>query len=185
MQTYLSVTEYSALTGKDPGNIRKMLISGRLDGDKIGRQWVIPSDAKYPEDMREKTGAYRNWRKRVNLNSNKELMSTIKNLAKELADIYGAILQDVIIYGSYARGTQTDESDVDIALLLKKKPTPSMTRRMIDCVAASELSSGKVLSVLDIEKKKYDKWREALPFYKNISREGISICRIRKRRKKR
>ena len=175
MSDYLSVTEYAALTGKDPGNIRKMLISGRLEGEKIGKQWVIHANAKYPEDMREKSGEYRNWRNKVRLNGNKELMATVKKLAAQLAGVYGAILQDVIIYGSYARGTQTDESDVDIALLLGKKPTAAMTRKMIDCVAASELSLGKVLSVLDIEKKKYDKWKEDLPFYANISKEGISV----------
>ncbi len=175
MQTYLSVTEYASLTGKDPGNIRKMLISGRLKGEKIGRQWVVPADSKYPEDMREKSGAYRNWRNRVKLNSNKELIATLKKLAAQLSDIYGANLYDVIVYGSYARGTQTDESDVDIALLLKRKPTTQMTRKMIDCVAASELSLGKVLSVLDIEKSKYDEWKETLPFYANISKEGISV----------
>lgn len=175
MNNYLSVTEYAALTGRDPGNIRKMLISGRLKGEKIGKQWVIPADSKYPEDMREKSGAYRNWRKKVKLNGNKELIATVKALAVQLADIYGAILQDVVIYGSYARGTQTDESDVDIALLLKRKPTAAMTRKMIDCVATTELSLGKVLSVLDIDKSKYDEWKEVLPFYANISKEGISV----------
>jgi excisionase family DNA binding protein len=175
MSEYMSVSEYAALTGKDPGNIRRMLISGRLQGTKVGKQWVIPADSSYPKDMREKSGEYRNWRKKVLFNSNKELVSTVKNLANQLSDIYGARLSEVIVYGSYARGTQSDESDVDIALILNKKPTAAMTKKMIDCVALNELSLGKVLSVLDIEKSKYDKWQGVIPFYTNIAKEGIRI----------
>ena len=44
MDNYYSVTEYSRITGKDPGNIRRMLINGRLAGEKLGNQWVIKAD---------------------------------------------------------------------------------------------------------------------------------------------
>ena len=32
MKEMLSVTEYANLTGRDPGNIRRMLAAGRLEG---------------------------------------------------------------------------------------------------------------------------------------------------------
>lgn len=171
----LSVTEYAAFTGKDPGNIRRLLASGRLEGRKIGNQWVVPRDAKYPQDRREKSGKYRNWRKRIQLNTNKELMSEIKTMMKQLAIIYGDVLKKAVLYGSYARGTHTEESDVDIALILSKKPATTMTDKMLECVAEAELRSGKVLSVIDIEKEKFDQWKDALPFYRNIQKEGICI----------
>lgn len=65
--TYLSVTQYAQETGRDVGNIRRMLISGRLDGMKIGNQWAIPSDAVYPSDLRVKSGQYRDWRNNQSL----------------------------------------------------------------------------------------------------------------------
>ena len=175
MANYLSVTEYAAMTGKDPGNIRRMLISGRLKGEKIGHQWIIPEGLAYPKDLRERSGEYKKWRKRVQLNSNKDLIKTIKALANQLADIYGKSLQEVIVYGSYSRGDQKHDSDVDIALMLKKKPSSKTTSKMIDCVASHEIESGKVLSVIDIDLKKYEKWKEVLPFYANIEKEGISV----------
>lgn len=58
MNDYLSVTEYSKLTGKDVGTIRKLASSGRLPAMKIGSQWVINKDTPYPSDNRVKSGKY-------------------------------------------------------------------------------------------------------------------------------
>ena len=175
MDRVLSVTEYATLTGKDPGNIRRLLASGRIEGWKVGNQWVVSSNAEYPEDRRTKSGNYRNWRKRVSLNSNKALMSVIKDLIKEYTDVYGSILSEVVLYGSYARGEQSEESDVDIALILKDKPSAEMTRRMIDYTAAGELKADKVLSVIDIQEAQFEHWKDILPYYQNILKEGIVL----------
>ena len=175
MDRILSVMEYASLTGKDPGNIRRMLAAGRMEGTKVGKQWVIPFGAVYPEDRREKTGKYKNWRKRSVLNANKDLMKIVKTMVGELADIYGDALDRVVLYGSYARGEQTEDSDVDIALILNNKPSREMTKKMVECTAISELKAGRVLSVIDIEKDKYDNWKNVLPFYKNIGKEGIVL----------
>ncbi len=175
MTKLLSVTEYAHLYGKDPGNLRRLLASGRLNGQKVGKQWIIPADAAYPKDERETTGQYRNWRKKVALYQNSELMKTLSHLIADLRSLYGSILCEVILYGSYANGTQTDESDVDIALLLSEKPSHKTTQAMCDCVAASELECGKVLSVIDIDSGKYKQWVHALPFYQNIRKEGIVL----------
>lgn len=175
MENYISVTEYAQLYHKDPGNIRRYLASGRLAGQKIGNQWVIPKDAKYPADERQKSGKYRGWRRRVALNADKEFMSAINSMIEDLRNIYGEHLKAVVLYGSYARGTQTEESDVDIAIMLDKRPDREKQERMIECVAKHEMECGKVLSVVDIEQSQYDDWKRTLPFYKNIDREGIEL----------
>ena len=175
MDRMLSVTEYADLTGRDPGNIRRMLAAGRLEGSKVGNQWVIPYGAKYPEDKRKKSGNYRNWRKKINLNSNKELTSVIRPMIEDYVEIYGDLLKRVIVYGSYARGEQTEESDVDIALILGAPPSKDMTDRMIERTAQWELESGKVLSVLDIQEDNYNHWKNTMPLYWNIDKEGIVI----------
>ena len=89
--------------------------------------------------------------------------------------IYGTILFKAILYGSYARGEETEESDVDIALLIEGKADPEMTEKMLVCVARRELECGKVLSVVDIDNKKYSEWSDTLPFYRNIKKEGIIL----------
>lgn len=60
----LSVSEWCALHGKDPGNVRKLIQQGRLPAEKIGKQWVIPADTQPPADKRVKSGKYRDWRKK-------------------------------------------------------------------------------------------------------------------------
>lgn len=104
-----------------------------------------------------------------------ELMETITQMIMELRTIYGRMIVEMILYGSYARGTQTEESDVDIAIILSGKPASSVTEAMINCVAAHELDCGRVLSVIDIDAEKYDKWRDVLPFYRNIRKERIVL----------
>lgn len=175
MKNMVSVSEYAQLTGKDPGNIRRLLAAGRVEGTKVGNQWVIPSDAKYPDDKRTRSGKYKNWRKKVQLNSNKDLMKVVRELIDEFVRIYGDLLREVVLYGSYARGEQTDESDVDIALILEREPTHEMTDMMIDITAVCELKADKVLSVIDIIAGKYDYWKNVVPFYRNIEREGIVL----------
>jgi len=171
----ISVTEYSERTGKDSGNIRRMLAAGRLPGVKIGKQWAIEEDESYPADNRVRSGEYRNWRKRVAFNTNKELAAVVRNMVRELTGIYGQCLKEIILYGSYARGEQTEESDVDIALILAGKHDRSMYDKMINCVAENELKCDKVLSVIDIDAEKYRIWKDVLPFYKNVDREGIVL----------
>ena len=175
MENYLSVSEYAKLHGKDVGNIRRLLSSGRLPGQKVGNQWIIAADTAYPVDKRVSTGKYRNWRNRVALNENKELMKTISDMVLQLRSIYGELLSEVVLYGSYARGTQTEESDVDIAVILLNKPSKSVTDAMINCVSTHELECGKVLSVIDISAEKFNYWKDTMPFYKNIRKEGIVL----------
>ena len=99
----------------------------------------------------------------------------LEKLTKGIKEIFGNRAKKVILYGSYARGDNTVESDVDIALILKDEPSKEMTDRMIDRTAAGELESGKVLSVLDIQSYKFEHWKNAVPFYRSIEKEGIIL----------
>jgi len=66
MQNYVSVTEYGQLHGLTTGYIRRLISNGRIPAVKIGTQWAIPADTPRPEDMRVKSGQYKNWRKPKN-----------------------------------------------------------------------------------------------------------------------
>lgn len=131
--TYLSVTQYAQETGRDVGNIRRMLISGRLEGLKIGNQWAIPADTVYPSDLRIKSGQYRDWRNNQSIwRKHAKLMKLLQEMAKNIADVYDGILDKVIVYGSYARGEETEESDVDIALVLNDEETEDIHDHMTE-----------------------------------------------------
>lgn len=61
---YITVKEYAAKYGVAERTVRQKLQGNKIPGaHKIGRDWLIPSDAPYPEDGRIKSGKYRDWRK--------------------------------------------------------------------------------------------------------------------------
>ena len=174
MEQYLSVTQYALKHQKDVGNIRRLLLNGRLQGFKVGNQWVIREDEPYPKDERISSGLYFNQRQKLKFKKNKELIEKLNPMFYELSLIYGESIISIVIYGSYARGTQEDESDIDIALFLDNQDKGN-TRKMLSCVSKYELEIGKVLSVIEVDNKQYCSWSKVIPFYKNISKEGITL----------
>ncbi len=176
MLDYYTVTEYAKLNSKDPGNIRRMLINGVIAGEKLGKQWVIPKDTQYPDDGRVRSGNYRNWRRKMQINHDHPLlMKSLERMSEQIHDIYGATLDKVILYGSYARGDQTPESDVDIAIVVREGNTETMHNALLDLVVDYELDLAVTLSVVPIEYENYVEWSRILPFYRNIGKEGIVL----------
>ena len=88
--------------------------------------------------------------------------------------IFGNVLEMIILYGSVARGTQTAESDVDIAVIVRRY-TKDMHDKMIDLTVELELEYNKVLSVLLIDYDNFREWEDVLPFYKNMKKDGIML----------
>jgi predicted nucleotidyltransferase len=106
------------------------------------------------------------------------LMQSVKEildkLIPELTKIFDGVLESVILYGSVARQAQTEESDVDIAVIVKGY-TEKMYDSMIDATVELELEYGKVLSVLLIDYDNFKEWENVLPFYKNVKEEGVIL----------
>ena len=99
----------------------------------------------------------------------------LNQLIPSLIGIYGDLVDRVILYGSVARGSQTDESDVDVAVLLKSGATKEMYEQLLELVVDLELESGRALSVVRIDYDKFQEWKDVMPFYKNIQNEGILL----------
>ena len=99
----------------------------------------------------------------------------LEKLIPGLQEIYGDLIDSVILYGSTARGTRTEDSDVDVAILLRAGATKVMRYQMLDLVVDLELKCGKVLSVLCIDYDKFAEWKDTLPFYKNIRKDGVVL----------
>ncbi len=88
--------------------------------------------------------------------------------------IFGNVLEKIILYGSVARGTRTDESDIDIAVIVRKY-TEDMHDKMIELTVDMESKYNKVLSVLLIDYDNFREWEDVLPFYKNMKKDGIML----------
>ena len=98
----------------------------------------------------------------------------LQRLIPGLLNIFHGSINRIILYGSVARGTQTSESDVDIAVIVKDY-TQDMHDTMTDFVVDLELEFDKVLSVLLIDYGKFKEWENVMPIYKNVKKEGIQL----------
>mgnify|MGYP005772802925 CR=1 FL=1 len=100
-------------------------------------------------------------------------------LFKELVDgilsIFESQVIRIVLYGSVARGTNTMESDIDIALLLNGSLSKETEDKLSDLVVDLNLKYDTVLSVIDIDYEMFRKWEKITPFYKNVNEEGVVL----------
>jgi predicted nucleotidyltransferase len=83
---------------------------------------------------------------------------------------------EVILYGSYARGEQTEESDIDLLILLDKDEVSFKEEKDISFPLYDiELDSGVLISPYILSKKKWHTRHSITPFYDNVMREGVIL----------
>lgn len=98
-----------------------------------------------------------------------------QEIIKGLVYIFEKNIRQIILYGSVARAEETEESDIDIAIILDHGFDNETRERFIAWASEMDLKYEKVFSIIDIEKANMDKWGNILPFYKNICQEGIVL----------
>ena len=91
--------------------------------------------------------------------------------------VYGDRLKAVILYGSVARGTQTEDSDIDVMILVDgtDEQLREYNERLSDISTELALKYVKVFSIIDVKYQEYQEWKTVSPFYKNVDREGVVV----------
>ena len=98
----------------------------------------------------------------------------LKELKNELQSIYGKKLAEIILYGSYARGDRTSQSDIDILVVLNGKiKAGEEIDRMINIINELNLKYNSLISVIPISLDEYENIES--PLILNIKREGIPV----------
>jgi len=107
------------------------------------------------------------------------LTSTMKDeLIKGLLEIFEGNIEAIILYGSVARNESTPESDIDIAIIVKKDMDETTREKFIQWSAEMDLRYDRVFSIVDIQEEKMQKWGNVLPFYRNVQKEGIVLWKV-------
>jgi predicted nucleotidyltransferase len=97
----------------------------------------------------------------------------VVKLRDELKRLYGARLRGVVLYGSYARGTHTAHSDIDVAVVLDGDVKPGREiDRMSDAVTDLNLEYSTLISVYPVSSSDYRSRRS--PLLINLRKEGIA-----------
>jgi len=101
----------------------------------------------------------------------------LKEVKCELLNVFGDKLENMVLYGSYARGDYDDESDIDVmALVDMERDTLNRYRRCVSELANDiDLKYNVLLSIKLQDKYNFDKYKNTVPLYRNIAKEGVEI----------
>lgn len=96
---------------------------------------------------------------------------------RQIKTLLGNKLSKVIVYGSYARGDYHENSDVDVMVLVKLADSEiqKIVPIIYDMAYDIELEKGIHISVVVKNEEQFEYWVDTLPFYKNVSKEGVEI----------
>ena len=98
-----------------------------------------------------------------------------KDYSKE---IFGEKFQNVILYGSYARGDYDEESDIDVMIMvdMSREELEKYRRTINNFCADLDLQYSVLLSSKLQSKPFFNEWKNVLPFYQNVEKEGIKYA---------
>lgn len=107
-----------------------------------------------------------------------QLKKILKTVANEAKTVLSDKLDSAILFGSYARGDYDDESDIDVMILadIDNADVNKFTRLIYDRIYELELEQDSVLSLCIVPKDRFNKFKDILPFYRNVDREGVEIA---------
>ena len=101
----------------------------------------------------------------------------VNELISGLTEIFQDKISRIILFGSVARNEATEESDVDIAIIITNEIDEETKDKFINWAAELDIRFNQVFSIVDIPEESMKKWGKILPFYKNIEEEGIVLWR--------
>lgn len=103
------------------------------------------------------------------------LNKLIMQLTEYARTVFGEKLKSVILYGSYARGDYDDESDIDVMIMVDLPPEELNKYRWdLSCFTADLNVENDVLISVKLQSLKlFEQWKNTLPFYKNVLRDGV------------
>ena len=109
------------------------------------------------------------------------MLQTIQNLMEryvfELQNIYGEHLRQIILYGSYAREDFSEDSDIDIMILLDMSDLELKKYSQQLAYMTYDFSLDNDVDIKPIAKseKFFDMWVANYSFYANVQKEGVIL----------
>jgi len=102
------------------------------------------------------------------------IVRLIDQIKAHLRETYGDRIKRVILYGSYARGEATKDSDVDVLVLADPSLNPSEVRESLsELLYDMLLDEGELVSVMVIPEELFENYNS--PFMLNVRKEGLAV----------
>lgn len=104
----------------------------------------------------------------------KDIEDILTQIKKILKGVYSERLEDIILYGSYVSDTANEDSDIDIAVVLKGKVNKTEEiDRIYELLYDLMLETGELISVYPVSEEEID--NTVWPLYKHIRTVGVKI----------
>ena len=98
----------------------------------------------------------------------------IKEFKARVEKIYGKRLKKIILYGSWARNKATEDSDIDLVVVIEGRiQAGKEIDRMIDIITDINLKYMVLISVYPVSEKDYLTVKS--PLLMNVRKEGLLI----------
>ena len=106
-----------------------------------------------------------------------QLQQVLFEAQSGLSELFGPRLERVLLYGSYARGEQDEESDIDVmALVDLPREQLDRYRRAVSRLSTDiDLQHDVFLSIKLQDADTFHRWADTLPFFQNVIKEGIAV----------
>lgn len=106
-----------------------------------------------------------------------ETLEVIRAYAEGLRAIYGDKLVRVTLFGSYARGDFTEESDIDILVVvdLDDAGLNRLRKAMVHLTFETNLAHDVDIEPVVLSQQEYRQWSSAHPLLKDAQRDGVSL----------
>jgi len=105
---------------------------------------------------------------------NEKIKHFVEEVKEYLIAIYGERIKQVILYGSFVRGEATEESDIDVLIVVDDSLNPFEVRKSLsDILFDILLEKGELISVIAIPESFFKNYHS--PFLLNVKEEGVII----------
>lgn len=99
----------------------------------------------------------------------------LRELKESLRTLLGDQLLKMLLFGSMARGDYSDESDIDVAIIIRGL-TRELKHKILDTVAEVELKHLMPVSVLILSEAEFDRLKSReRRIALDIEREGVPL----------
>jgi predicted nucleotidyltransferase len=99
----------------------------------------------------------------------------LRELKESLRTLLGDQLLKMLLFGSMARGDYGDESDIDVAIIIRGL-THELKQKILDTVAEVELKHLMPVSVLTLSEAEFDRLKSReRRIALDIEREGVPL----------
>ncbi len=101
-----------------------------------------------------------------------DIVKVLKEFKKDISGVLGDELVEVILYGSYARGDYTEDSDVDVLIVVNRKLTPEEELKISRICLNYLLKYKVVISAISYPQ---DLFALDSSFVKEVKKAGVRI----------